>query len=334
MLRILERVVGASTGIVGRGSILERLQSNGTELFKGKYVGVSYVDTRQKEFLNLTQGSKTVTEYKVEFLRLSRYARGIVATEYERCVHFEDDLRDELRVLIALQKERYFAALIEKAKIVEEVKCSERQNRKKDKGKNKRDFGPSSSSGRSVKKAKFDGPFRTKVLVAIVKDCPQRQVHIQAAGPNLVQPVRGGQQPPRGCGQVRGMDWLVKHQARLDCVAKRMVLKTIEDDEVVVIGERNDFLSNVISVLRAEKLVRKGCEAFLAYINISEAEGPSVGDVRTVKEFFDVFPDELPVLPSNHEVEFRIELLSRIALMSIAPYRMTLKELVELKAQI
>ncbi|KAK5818940.1 hypothetical protein PVK06_023891 [Gossypium arboreum] len=69
--------------------------------FKGKYVGASYVDARRKEFLNLVQEGITVSKYEAKFLRLSRYAVGIVATEYERSVHFEDGLRDDLRVLIA-----------------------------------------------------------------------------------------------------------------------------------------------------------------------------------------------------------------------------------------
>ena len=63
------------------------------------------MDARRREFLNLTQGDRSVAEYEVKFLRLSRYARGMVASEYERCVHFEDDLRDNLRVLIAPQRE-------------------------------------------------------------------------------------------------------------------------------------------------------------------------------------------------------------------------------------
>ncbi|KAK5771511.1 hypothetical protein PVK06_047726 [Gossypium arboreum] len=96
--------------------------------FKGRYVGASYVDARRKEFLNLVQRGKTVAEYEAEFLRLSPYAVGIVATEYERSVHFEDGLRDDLRVLIAPQRERDFAVLVEKAKIAEEVKRAEKQN--------------------------------------------------------------------------------------------------------------------------------------------------------------------------------------------------------------
>ncbi|XP_017635753.1 uncharacterized protein LOC108477767 [Gossypium arboreum] len=108
------------------------------------------------------------------------------------------------------------------------------------------------------------------------------------------------------------MDWLVKHQVNLDCAIKRMVLRTVEGDEVVVIKDR-DYLSNVISTLRAEKLVNKGCEAYLAYIGVLDFEASSVKDIKTVKDFLDVFPDELPGLLPNHEGEFRLELLPGIA---------------------
>ncbi|KAG8503230.1 hypothetical protein CXB51_001047 [Gossypium anomalum] len=92
--------------------------------------------------------------------------------------------------------------------------------------------------------------------------------------------------------------------------------------------------SDVITVLRAEKLVRKGCEAFLAYISVSKVGDSSVKDIRIVKDFSDVFLEDLPGLPPECEVEFGIELLPGTALVSIAPYRVAPKELVELKAQI
>ncbi|KAK5770425.1 hypothetical protein PVK06_046575 [Gossypium arboreum] len=98
---------------------------------------------------------------------------------------------------------------------------------------------------------------------------------------------------------ILGMDWLVKHKVTLDCAAKRMVLRTTKYEEVM-----------------------------------SEEEGLTVDKVRTVKEFQDVFPEELPGLPPNREVEFGIDLLPGMAPVSIAPYRMAPKELVELKAQI
>ncbi|KAA3480574.1 DNA/RNA polymerases superfamily protein [Gossypium australe] len=113
-----------------------------------------------------------------------------------------------------------------------------------------------------------------------------------------------------------------------------MVLKTLEDKEVLVIGERRNYLSNVVSALKAERMVRKGCEAFLAFISALEAKELTVKDVRTVRESSDVFLEELLGLPPDREVEFNIDLLSETAPVSIAPYRMAPKELVELKAQV
>ncbi|XP_016669961.1 uncharacterized protein [Gossypium hirsutum] len=81
----------------------------------------------------------------------------------------------------------------------------------------------------------------------------------------------------------------------------------------------------------AEKLVRKGCETFLAYISNTEARSPTVKELRTVREFSNVFPEELPRLPPSREVEFGIELFPGTAPVSITPYRMAPKELVELK---
>ncbi|XP_017632688.1 uncharacterized protein LOC108475214 [Gossypium arboreum] len=118
----------------------------------------------------------------------------------------------------------------------------------------------------------------------------------------------------------------------LDCATKRVILRTGEDNEVVMIGERQNYLANVISALVAKKLVRKGCGAFLAYISVSVFGDSTVKDIRTVRDFPDVFPEELPSLPPNREVEFEIELLPGTAPVSIAPYRMTLKELTELRA--
>ncbi|XP_017609290.1 uncharacterized protein LOC108455213 [Gossypium arboreum] len=85
----------------------------------GKYVRASYVDAHRCEFMNPMQDDRLVAEYEAEFLRLSHYARGMAASEYEKCVHFEDDLKDSLKVLIAPQREREFSVLVDKAKIFE-----------------------------------------------------------------------------------------------------------------------------------------------------------------------------------------------------------------------
>ena len=57
-------------------------------------------------------------------------------------------------------------------------------------------------------------------------------------------------------------------------------------------------------------------------------------DVRVVCKFPDVFPEELPGLPPDREIEFEIEFLPRTVPISKAPYRITLAELKELKQQL
>ena len=77
-----------------------------------------------------------------------------------------------------------------------------------------------------------------------------------------------------------------------DCRMKRVTLRTPNDDEVIFIGERLNHLSNVISTATARKMVRKGCEAYLAYVIDTVKARPSVSDILTVSDFPDVFPEE------------------------------------------
>jgi len=56
--------------------------------------------------------------------------------------------------------------------------------------------------------------------------------------------------------------------------------------------------------------------------------------IPVVQEFEDVFPDEVSGLPPSREVEFSINLAPGTGPVSMAPYRMTPVELVELKKQI
>ena len=56
--------------------------------------------------------------------------------------------------------------------------------------------------------------------------------------------------------------------------------------------------------------------------------------IPVVREFEDVFPEEVLRLPPRREVEFSIDLVPRAGPISIAPYRMAPTELVELKKQI
>jgi len=64
----------------------------------------------------------------------------------------------------------------------------------------------------------------------------------------------------------------------------------------------------------------------------STAENISV--IPVVEEYADVFPDEIPELPPSRDVDFTIDLIPGVGLVSMAPYRMAPAELAELKKQI
>ena len=101
---------------------------------------------------------------------------------------------------------------------------------------------------------------------------------------------------------ILGMDWLSQHQVMVDCRMKRVTLRTPNEDEVTFIGERSNHLSIVISVATVRKMVRKGCEAYFAYVINTIRTRPSVSDIPTVSDFTDVFPEEIPGFPPLREI--------------------------------
>jgi hypothetical protein len=63
-------------------------------------------------------------------------------------------------------------------------------------------------------------------------------------------------------------------------------------------------------------------------------QGTSLNEIGIVREYPDVFPEELPGMPSDRDIEFMIELLPGTPPISKRPYRMPVNELVKLKKQI
>jgi hypothetical protein len=67
---------------------------------------------------------------------------------------------------------------------------------------------------------------------------------------------------------------------------------------------------------------------------VNHLEEKPLENIKVVCEYLDVFPEELPSMPPDRDIEFSIELLPRTAPISKRPYRMDVKDLVELKKQI
>ncbi|KAL0560422.1 hypothetical protein IC582_000827 [Cucumis melo] len=110
---------------------------------------------------------------------------------------------------------------------------------------------------------------------------------------------------------ILGMDWLAANHASIDCSRKE-----------------------VISAIRASKLLSQGTWGILASVVDTREADVSLSSEPVVRDYPDVFPEELPGLPPHREVEFAIELEPGTVPISRAPYRMAPAELKELKVQL
>ena len=105
------------------------------------------------------------------------------------------------------------------------------------------------------------------------------------------------------------------------------MLKCYDLSEVTVYGIRSRPVSNGIFAMQARCFLRKGCEAFLALVLDSKRGQVNLEDILMIKEFPDVFLEELPDLPPEREVDFAIKVLHGTTPISKAPYCMAPTEL-------
>jgi hypothetical protein len=108
---------------------------------------------------------------------------------------------------------------------------------------------------------------------------------------------------------ILGTDWLSMHQAVLDIAARAIEIHS------PTCGETTLYLPN------------QGCTHSCAFTMI---ESP-VERIPVVRDYLDVFPDELPGMPPDRDIEFAIELQPGIPPISKRPYRMPPAALAELK---
>ena len=87
---------------------------------------------------------------------------------------------------------------------------------------------------------------------------------------------------------------------------------------------------NLISAIIARKMLKRGCRGYLAVVRDIEAIKGVVERVPVVCEFPDVFPEELPGLPPDREIEFCIDVVPDTDPISMPPYKMVPTELKEL----
>ncbi|XP_031127531.1 uncharacterized protein LOC116029624 [Ipomoea triloba] len=137
-----------------------------------------------------------------------------------------------------------------------------------------------------------------------------------------------------GIDVVLGMDWLDMYKAQIVCNERKVVLRGPNGKRISDRGIERQPEPKSITMQKLRKYAHQGCEVYLCLVQDAEMEELEINQIPVVREFPDVFPEDLTEMPPEREVEFTIDLAPGTAPISKAPYRMAPKEMEELKAQL
>ncbi|KAJ9558426.1 hypothetical protein OSB04_013040 [Centaurea solstitialis] len=140
--------------------------------------------------------------------------------------------------------------------------------------------------------------------------------------------------PMEGLDVILGMDWMIRNKVKIDCEQKMVRIKLPDGRTAVVYGAKRNRSTSLISVIKANRCIRKGCVWFMAYVVDSDRDKLEVKDVEVVRDYPEVFPEDLVSLPPDREIEFRIDLVPGATPIAKAPYRLAPSELKEMLAQL
>nr|GEZ82863.1 reverse transcriptase domain-containing protein [Tanacetum cinerariifolium] len=136
------------------------------------------------------------------------------------------------------------------------------------------------------------------------------------------------------------MDWLRRCHAVIVCDEK-LVQIPYENETLTFHGNKSnngrESLLTVISCTKAQEYMSKGCQIFMAQIfakkEEDKSEGKQLKDVPIVRDFPEVFPEDLLSLPPARPVKFQIDLIPGAAPVARAPYRLAPSEMKEFSKQ-
>jgi hypothetical protein len=116
----------------------------------------------------------------------------------------------------------------------------------------------------------------------------------------------------QGIDVILGMNWMKMHRVVLDIFARLVHVDSPIYDNVS---------------LQLPPIARLQASVYAAVAK-------SLDEIHVVRKYLDVFPDDLPGMPPDRAIEFKIELQPGTARVYTWPYTMTRNDMVELKTQL
>ncbi|XP_076925294.1 uncharacterized protein LOC143588068 [Bidens hawaiensis] len=129
---------------------------------------------------------------------------------------------------------------------------------------------------------------------------------------------------------VIGMDWLSKNGPEIICTDKLVRLPIQNGESLTIQGDQCNPELKFSSITKTRKTLRKGYLAFLVNIVDTKAKERKIDNIPIVRDFREVFLEDLPGLPPERQVKFRIDLVQDAAPIARSPYRLAPSEMQEL----
>ncbi|XP_020967542.1 uncharacterized protein LOC110266846 [Arachis ipaensis] len=119
--------------------------------------------------------------------------------------------------------------------------------------------------------------------------------------------------PMVGLEMILGFDWLSKNRVLLDCF-ERSIQFMSEGEKGAVIAE-GYYLNSVMVHCSGEE-----CQGYILLTVNALGDAQNLDQISVVRDFSEVFPEDIPEFPPQREIEFVIELVPVAGPVSIAPY--------------
>ncbi|WVZ53382.1 hypothetical protein U9M48_004333 [Paspalum notatum var. saurae] len=164
-------------------------------------------------------------------------------------------------------------------------------------------------------KNKYEIPVATMKRPMIVNS-PGGEMRVETMCPTVKINLRVAEFPAElivlessGIDVILGKNWLQRYHGVLMCAERKLILTTPAGErmEVPILGPQSE---------------------------VNTMDASALEGIRVMSEFPDVFPDSLPGMPSERDIEFSIELVRGTAPIYKKAYRITGVELFEVKKQI
>ena len=109
---------------------------------------------------------------------------------------------------------------------------------------------------------------------------------------------------------IFGMDFLIRYGASIECRKQKVIFQPEAEAQFEFVGEPKRKAKRFLSAMKAQRLMDSGCTGFLAHVvSTSQDKDQQLAEVRVVCDYSAVFPEELPGLAPDREIEFEIELV-------------------------